>query len=102
MALQVTPTSGAGPYTLTLDLAHKSLVEGVRYKIEARLGTNVGACVVPGGENNSSLAAQLLNIGSYTRNTDVPVGSCASYKIDIVDMKTSEIISTQSVSIDNV
>lgn len=102
MALSITPTSGAGPYTMTIDLVNKSLIDDVQYALEARLQDSVGSCVVPGGPDVPVVSSALLNNGFYVRTPTVQAGNCVTYKVDIVDLATSAVISTQSVSIDNV
>lgn len=101
MALNVTPTSGAEPYTLTIDLENKLSIDGITYDMAVRFSSTPGTCPVPAGSPSQVVRAALLNQGYYVRDITVPVGSCGVYKVDIIDLATSDIISTESVSIDN-
>lgn len=102
MALSVTPTSGAAPYKLSIDILNKSLIDGVRYEMEVRSQSAIGECPIPASAPVDLLRTSLLNQGYFIRNQNVAEGSCNVYKVDIIDLATSDIISTQSVSIDNV
>ena len=87
---------------LSIELAHKNLIDGVRYDMEVRFFQRTGLCPVPENEPPSVVRDALLNTGSFAREFAVPVGACAVYKVDIIDLATSDVISTDSVSIDNI
>lgn len=101
MAFSVTPTSGASPYTLTIDFANKDLIDGVRFGFQVRSATRSGACEVPDNPPSVPVGNTLFKNGIYVNDVDVPAGSCRVWKAEIVNLDTSEIISTQSVSVDN-
>lgn len=101
MELTVTPSSGDGPYILSADIFNKSVIDGVRYDLLAYSQSAVGECPIPTSSPNTIVRDSLLYQGFFSRNQSVPVGSCNVYKVDIVDLATSDIVSTQSVSIDN-
>lgn len=102
MALSVTPTSGAGPYTFTIDLYDGQLIDGVRFGLEARTVNAAGRCEIPDGANNVPVANALLDTGIYVRSSEVSEGNCFTLKVDVVDLATSEVISTKTANIDNV
>lgn len=102
MALSVTPTSGASPYTFTIEFYEKQLIDGVRYGLEARTVNAAGRCEIPDSEPNVPIANALLADDSYIRNSDVNEGNCFTLKVDIVNLDTSEVVSTRSVNVDNV
>lgn len=102
MALDITPTSGAEPFTLTIDLLNKFLIDGDQYRLDVRVASSVGSCTVPASSPQPEISYVLLNQGYFIRTNSVPVGNCVVYKVDIVDVATSDIISTQSVQIDNI
>lgn len=102
MAFSVTPTSGAGPYILSLDLANKVLIDGVFYGLVVSFAEESGVCPSSGFMTTTTVRNALLSSGTYTRTGDIEPGICGVYKVDVVDLSTSVIISTASVSIDNV
>ena len=101
MALTVTPTSGAAPYTLEIDLAHKNRIDGVEYELVARQQLGTGMCNVPTNTPNEVIRNALLTDGVYVRTNGVGNNQCLVFKVDIVYLPTDEIISTQSVTVDN-
>ena len=101
MAFNVTPASGAGPYTLELDLANKTLIDGINYELEAFFSTGTGECPVVGTSPGENIRDALLSVGSYVRTMDVTQGDCLVYTVKVVSLKDSVILSQQTVSIDN-
>lgn len=102
MGLNITPTSGDAPYTLSIDLLNPSLIDGVNYDLLARFSSSTGNCPVPAAAPSQVVRDALLSQGYYIRTIVVVPGDCGVYKIDIIDLDTSTTISTQSVSIDNI
>lgn len=102
MALTVTPTSGDGPYTLSIEVARKDVVDGVYFALEARSSMAASVCPVATGAPNPNITNSLIMQGFYIWPNNVPAGSCRVFKVDIVNVDTSEVVSTQSVSIDNI
>lgn len=104
MAFQVTPTSGAGPFTYTAQLANTLGLDVGLYVAEVRALTSVGACPsdVLSAPNNENFANALVNNGTNVSSIEVPSGSCRRTTFLLRRLSDNEIVSQLSVNIDNV
>ena len=97
--MSVSPSTGVGPYTLSIVLFQKSLIDGVNYDLVVRFSSDYGVCPVPNGAPDVEIRDSLLNQGYYINETMVGSNRCLVYKVDIVNLKTSEVIDTRSVNV---
>lgn len=102
MAWEATPSSGSGPYVISGDFTNKDSLNGIHYEIVIRYSTEVGSCPDPLGVNRETFVADIMRDGQITRTDPVLSGSCAAYKIEIIDLSDNSIIETQTTAINNV
>lgn len=104
MALTVTPTSGASPYTYKSVFDNKHRFASGLYRLEFRAVANVGSCSsdFSGAQNSPAIANAFMMTDSYTRTTDVAVGSCNNAQLSVVRISDGVIVSSLTASIDNV
>lgn len=103
MALDATPTSGAGPYVITWDVANKASFNTGYFTVNVRTIQSAGTCpsgVIEGG-NRLPDANSLLTNDQFTFTTAVPPGSCRNFSVLIIDNRSSEVVSQQFVLISN-
>lgn len=103
MAFDVTPTSGAAPYTLTASFANEesfSLGYALRFTASDDI---VGTCPSPNSATSvfPSVASLLLESGSAVRSDSVPQGACRVYKLE-VRSSFGEVVDMQYVHVDNI
>lgn len=104
MAFDVTPTSGAGPYTFSIDFLNKESLDANLYEFEARPRTATGSCPAPATTGSRSTGAEnafLMN-DEYVTLTDVAPGSCFVVTVLIRNTQTGDVVSQASANVDNV
>lgn len=96
--------SGSAPYTLTIGIDNKDLIDGVNYVFEVRGELQTGFCAISplSGSVNNTATSALLADGSWTSNSSVASGSCRTYEARIVRVSDDAIISIQSFHISNI
>lgn len=102
--LTFNPSNGNPPYVLTAQWLNKSLIDDVNYKLEARLQTTPGSCLIntfPGAVN-ANVTNALKNTSSYTYNILVPNGSCVAVTVRIVKISDNSVISQLTAHINNI
>lgn len=105
MAFSVTPTSGAGPYTLTAVIENNMNVNGVDYVATASSSDQVGSCPVEGIQNAlspTSVNTLVQNGVVVSGAPTVASGSCRTYTLNITRVADGVVISSSSTSVDNV
>lgn len=104
MAFDVTPTSGAGPYTFTAVFDDPTFIDGVNYSISVRSSGAVGSCPQRGSAEPFPPAdiATLLNTGSVTVTFVIPAGSCRTFTLDVLRVSNNTSVANSSVSVNNV
>ena len=103
MAFSVSPTSGAGPYTVSADFLNAVEIDGIRYQLEFRQQLLSGSCFtdVATSQNNQVVVDSLLSTGSYILQTPVSAGACRTLSLIIRDVLKNVIIDYQNVYVDN-
>lgn len=103
MAFAVTPTSGAGPYTLTADITNKDSFNYNRYALTLSFTDAVGSCPASGVATVLvSGAVNLLESGSFAHPLVVATGSCRTYTLRVRDLVTGSIVQFMNVTVNNV
>lgn len=99
----IVPDNGEGPYVLSADFTNSEYIDGVNYGLQVRLAQDEGVCPVAGSGNNSPTSAnELLEEGSVSFTTPVPVGSCRTVTISIVRLFDNFVVSSSSSTISNI
>lgn len=102
-ALYFNFTSGVAPYTLTVQILNKSLIDNVVYRLEARALTQVGVCstnTFPGTVSNPITNALMAN-NQYTNGTTVPSGSCYAVTVRVVRVADNSVVNFMTANISN-
>lgn len=105
MAFDVTPTSGAVPYTYTSSFLNKDAFSTGFFRLELKILTQSGSCAPPGDTGTESIGganALLANDVFVKTNNSVPIGSCSQSNLIVRDLRTNEVVSLMSVTINNV
>lgn len=104
MAFDVTPTSGAGPYTFTASYADRLGIDLGLYAVMFTSSSSVGSCPTGGigGSPDLVTASALYNTGTAVTIADVPSGSCRRYSTYIRRLSDNAIVSQMSAFVDNV
>lgn len=104
MAFDVTPTSGAGPYTFTASYVDTLGIELGLYVTEFRSTTAAGLCPGPesSGTNSPASALDLLNTGTVVLTSSVPAGSCRRFVNLVRRVSDNVIVSEMDVYVDNI
>lgn len=103
MAFSVTPTSGAGPYTITAAFANKDSFNYSKYALTFSFSDGVGSC--PSAGVATVLVAggvSLLENGSFVHPLDVASGSCRTYTVRIRDLETESLVQAMNATVNNV
>lgn len=103
MAFDVTPSSGAGPYTLTASFANASLLDGVTYALELRASIQDVSCNtgMSEGTNQPGAVQSLLDTGSHVAEQPVNPTLCRTYSLIIRDVVNNTVIQFTNAYIDN-
>ena len=104
MAFDVTPTSGANPYTFTAQFTDAVNIDGVNFSLEFYRANAIGSCPtnIESGTLVASASQQLLETGTYVRDVSVAPNNCQGSLLLIRDLLTNDIISQSEVFVDNV
>lgn len=103
MAFDVTPTSGAGPYTFSAVISDPANIDGIRYSLEFYNAAATGSCPSPlSGSMNAQAATDILNNGFWIRPQTVPSGDCRASMLLVRDLLTNTVISSVTINIDNI
>lgn len=105
MAFTVTPTSGAAPYVFEAEFSNRIGLDQGFYSLHFYATSGVGTCPAPttSGTDQQNVVQALLNVGTYTQSgNSVPAGSCRVHNLVIREIATNNIVSSSSLSIDNV
>lgn len=104
MAFDITPTSGAAPYTFSLTVNNKESIDGINFSAEFRGVTQTSSCPIDGlaGNNSNVIVDELLSTGSYIAPSSIPEGSCRAYTFLIKRLFDDVVIASSSVFVDNV
>lgn len=105
MAFEVTPTSGAVPYTFSASFSNIESFIPNYYVLEFVTNMLSGSCPLPSttGVSITQAVNDLLTTGVYVQSTSsVPSGNCRRFNLIIRDTKTGLVVDQASVTVDNV
>ena len=104
MAFDVTPTSGAGPYTATAIINDAYLIDGVNYYAELRTSISEGVCPTQGQASpvDQAIVNQLIMDGSAVLTNLVADGSCRAYSFRLRRVDDDVVVSSSTAFVDNV
>ena len=106
MAFDITPTSGAAPYTLSAIIANSENIDSVNFVASVRTSQTVGVCpeTATGAQLSEAQINDLIANGSTTVgvSTSVPEGSCRAFTLRITKVSNDSVIALSTVHVDNV
>lgn len=103
-SLSFSPASGTSPYLLKAEFINKHLIDDVEYRLECRLATQAGSCIVNTfpGSVNTTITNQIKASGIFNYSTTVPDGSCTAVTARIVRISDSAVISQMTAHVNNI
>lgn len=104
MAFAVTPTSGAGPYTLSADIDDITYIDGVHYTASVMSSILLGSCPVVGDETplTPQQLDDIISHGNASTNVGVASGYCRTFTLALSRVSDNVVVASSSVSVDNV
>lgn len=91
----MSPVDGTVPYTITVGLLNKNLIDGVVYRFEVRTLVSFGTC--PAFPLTTAvqvpITQSILETNSAISSSGVSVNQCRTWEARIVEVASGEIIS---------